>query len=718
MRICLVSSELAPWSGWGAGAYAHHMARAFASAGAEAHVLTFEREGLSDGPNDELDGATVHTFDCRSPPASWNAYGQRAMRHAMGAYHALLALHERVGFDAIEFPDFGAEGYFVFRARRSLQQFAGATLAVRAHTPISMCRGLNEQATLSWPDAVLEHMERTCLLEADALVSPSRALLEQIETYLPGVRRDGRPELAIANPLMPAGQQHHAPTHSDGGPPELLFFGRLEWRKGPDVLVDAACSLLEAGRELSVRLVGKDTSTAPFGQSMRRYIRERIGEAHQHRFHIDPAMPRRRLFHIGAGAAACVFPSRWENLAYAIAESMQLGRCVISTRAGGTPELIDHERSGLLATPGDAADLAGQIERVLDDPGLRARLGEAARARVAEVCDPARAAAATIEAYEAARPTGGVCVASPRSEAGVGDVGGDPPGRTCAIIPHYNTPEHLPEAIESLRGQTLAPDEIVIVDDGSSDERVPPLLGALEGQGVRVIRQRNRGVSAARNAGLRATDAPLVLFLDSDDILDPAFLERLRPALLREERAAYAFPYVRQFDEDPEEVTGGWIPLGLEERDLLMVFNCAGSTNGLLARREAIEDCGGFDESLPALEDWDLFCALAQRGWGSVIVPEFLIRYRRREGSLMDRFGRPQRDDLLAHLIYKHPGLPADAQRVMRLLVARAAHFRRRSQRFERAARGSPPPPWPPALGEGRGRDGWLRRLIRAARER
>src|SRR5687767_14566662 len=99
------------------------------------------------------------------------------------------------------------------------------------------------------------------------------------------------------------------------------------------------------------------------------------------------------------------------------------------------------------------------------------------------------------------------------------------------VIPTYNYGRYVGDAIDSALAQTRPPDEVVVVDDGSTDD-TPDRLAAY-GDRIRVVRQTNQGLSAARNAGIRAAHGDWVAFLDSDDAFHPRKLELQLGALAR-----------------------------------------------------------------------------------------------------------------------------------------------------------------------------------------
>jgi glycosyltransferase involved in cell wall biosynthesis len=217
---------------------------------------------------------------------------------------------------------------------------------------------------------------------------------------------------------------------------------------------------------------------------------------------------------------------------------------------------------------------------------------------------------------------------------------------TSLVIPCFDLGEYLLEAVESVRAQTLAPDELIVVDDGSSDPATLELLAALERDGVTVLRTENRGAPAARNHGIERARGELILCLDADDVLLPTFLEKTVAALEDHPEAAIAATHVEFFGN----VGGFWTPPDFDP-GLLLWENCVGSAS--LFRRSAWREAGGYAD-LAAFQDWDLWISMIERGWRWVVVPDVLYRYRVRSGSISER-GREHRPELLRAIQERHP---------------------------------------------------------------
>jgi glycosyltransferase involved in cell wall biosynthesis len=221
--------------------------------------------------------------------------------------------------------------------------------------------------------------------------------------------------------------------------------------------------------------------------------------------------------------------------------------------------------------------------------------------------------------------------------------------RVAVVVPCYNDGATLPETLESLRSQE--PHELVVVDDGSTGEATLRVLADLERDGVRMIHQRNSGLSDARMAGVAATSAPYVLPLDADDTLAPGAVAALADALDDDSGAAMAWGDVEIWGEIELPVQIG----RHLDRWLISYLNTLPVAS--LVRREALLEVGGW-QLRHGYEDWDLWMSFAEKGWTGVYTPHPTLRYRRREGRMLGDCV-PRHNELVAELRSRHPDLLA-----------------------------------------------------------
>jgi glycosyltransferase involved in cell wall biosynthesis len=198
-----------------------------------------------------------------------------------------------------------------------------------------------------------------------------------------------------------------------------------------------------------------------------------------------------------------------------------------------------------------------------------------------------------------------VTLVSPLDGQYGGPMNSDQPPLVSVILPAFNRAWSLKSAIDSILAQDDANLEAIVVDDGSTDQ-TPALLSAY-GDHIRVIHQPNRGVSAARNAGIRAATGSLIALLDSDDSWLPGKIKAQVDFF-----AAHPDALICQTEET-------WIRNGVRvnpgrrhKKHRGMIFErslplCLISPSAVMLRRELLDEVGLFDERLPACEDYDLW---------------------------------------------------------------------------------------------------------------
>jgi glycosyltransferase involved in cell wall biosynthesis len=233
------------------------------------------------------------------------------------------------------------------------------------------------------------------------------------------------------------------------------------------------------------------------------------------------------------------------------------------------------------------------------------------------------------------------------------------------VIPTHNRAQLVCDAIESVLAQTSMPDEIVVVDDGSTDDTSSLLAQRYTDRPpVRVVTQENRGVSAARNRGIEETRSPWLAFLDSDDRWHENKLACQIEALSRARDAGQCFRICHS-----NEV---WIRAGnqVQPRDRHRkaagfcfehcLESCAISPSTVLLERSLLAEVGVFDETLMACEDYDLWLRVSRVEPVLLVEDALVTKYGGHDDQLsrrfvaMDRFRIQALERLLAEMDLDH----------------------------------------------------------------
>lgn len=193
------------------------------------------------------------------------------------------------------------------------------------------------------------------------------------------------------------------------------------------------------------------------------------------------------------------------------------------------------------------------------------------------------------------------------------------------VTPFFDTrPDVFAEAVRSVKRQSLQQWEWLIVDDGSTNESSIAVLSRLrDDPRVRVLRHgSNRGVSAARNTAIKQARADFVLFLDSDDLMEPTTAEKWLWFLTSHPEYAFVDGYVVGFG-----ATQILWRRGFQDADAFLDENLVGAR--CMIRRHVLTEIGGFDESITdGLEDWELWLSCAAAGYWGHTLPEYLAWQR------------------------------------------------------------------------------------------
>jgi glycosyltransferase involved in cell wall biosynthesis len=211
------------------------------------------------------------------------------------------------------------------------------------------------------------------------------------------------------------------------------------------------------------------------------------------------------------------------------------------------------------------------------------------------------------------------------------------------VIPSYNYARYLPAAIESVLAQTFRDFEIIVVDDGSTDD-TPQAVRAFDGV-IRYIRQTNQGVSRARNLGISQSRGHYVAFLDADDEWLPEKLEWQIAALRDAPTSQACFVTSLVVDESGKIIVEQRARQPVEHSEELVRFGniVHGSSSSVMCARSLLESVGGFDARLSDCADWDLWIRLVKLT-PFLNVDRPLVRIRRHSLSMTRQVALRERD--------------------------------------------------------------------------
>ncbi len=387
--FCFISKEYPPGRMGGVGRYIHQLAKSLASLGHYVHVIT---GGEGHDRIDLEDKVWVHRVLPRASQIPTIAFGVRIPQHIWNHAATMLSEIKNIAtlrhVDCVYAPIWDCEG-----------------LAVMIDGKFPIVTGL--QTTLHFWLSSQPHLRSDATFMAD-FVKPMLAVEKQLLESSAGIHAISSaiasdiecaydmsldlPRLAII-PLGledVSGRECIPPAPLDRGSFRLLFVGRLEARKGIDVLLAVAKRLLPRYPQVHLDIVGNDQIPGPQGISYRGMFEsdyEAAGILDRVTFHGEVQDEALRGFY-----HACdlfVAPSRYESFGLVLVEAMMFGKPVVSCKVGGIPEVVVDGATGLLAEPGDAASLESCLAQLIESRDLRDQMAASARKRYLEHFSPA-----------------------------------------------------------------------------------------------------------------------------------------------------------------------------------------------------------------------------------------------------------------------------------------------------------------------------------------
>lgn len=377
LHICIVTKEFPPFSGQGGiGTMYYHLATELLQMGHHVTVVTpgTRENAHTRGRFQVVFGKwpQICVSDVESPGFAAN------LNWGLSAMHELAEVHSAHPVDIVECALWDYETLPLALLPRRERP----ALFVRLVTPFATAASNNGWTVAEKERALFMRGERTLLDEADAVLAISQSIAQTIESEH-HLRRDRRWHLAPCGiaywPSFDFSRDYERLTMIKGqafelpaGVRMLLFVGRLELRKGVDVLLKAAETFLAADPTVCLVLAGRDTD----GWAKR--LPELLSPALAARVRILGEVDvgtREKLLH---AAHAVVFPSRYESFGLVPLEAFVHGTPVIAARGGAIPEVVAQDQCGLLYDPEDAAGLAACVQQLFGDKALHARLVEGA----------------------------------------------------------------------------------------------------------------------------------------------------------------------------------------------------------------------------------------------------------------------------------------------------------------------------------------------------
>ncbi|MGA2583110.1 MAG: glycosyltransferase [Tepidisphaeraceae bacterium] len=681
LDICLCTADfVGPVRNGGIGTAYHALARTLREAGHRVTVLYALGEWCERGViGDWVEHYRAAGIEFVPVPRSRDALAASSP-YLRNSYETYLWLAEQESrgrrFDFIHFHEWRGLGFHSTLAKRQALNFAGSVICIGTHSPeLWHLAGMNQRpATLE--DLQADFMERSSVRWADAVVSPSQYMLDWMREHgwiLPKAAMV-RPNILLdARPMQTLAEAGTSPIQ------EIVFFGRLETRKGLPLFCDAVDRLLAdttfvaAQPRLQITFLGKGTLID--GVASAKYLDRRGKSWPLARRILDDLDHAAAMKYLRQPGRLAVMPSLMENSPYTLLECLGNGIACLCTDLPGNRELIAPADAERIVFRPTAADLAGKLKLTVAS-GLKPALPSV---------DPQSVRQQWISWHEesvgkfpgplvpAEKPLVTVCIA------------------------HRNRPSMAAQAIESIRRQDYPNVQVVLADDGSDTAEATQFLADLEKEFAekkwKIVRQSNRYLGAARNAAAAAADGEWLLFMDDDNFAAPEEISTFVTAALAS-GADMLTCLAACFKGSDAPVMGTtereiWLPLGGAVA-VGVFLNLYGDANGLV-RRAVFEKLGGYTEDFGVgHEDWELYAKAALAGHTVAVVPRPLFWYRVHSTSMLRTTSH-----YINHMRSLRPYVDNVGPELSQALMLAQAMFFGQGREAPATSAQAPPPPRP-----------------------
>ncbi len=612
--IFVTPDIVGPVKNGGIGTACYHYARSLAKSGISTDIL-FTGDLAADEAarwRSWYDDLSIGFLCLNDVPAQVkHAYGM--FWYSERANRVMRYLKDR-GYKYIIFQDWHANGFWTARSKELRHAFSDARLGVICHSPQQWQReGMEYYGEKPFEDADQEWMERECISAVDVLISPTQHMIDWLTSKDYALPQEVvRCPITFEDQVRPSGAATLDREH-------LIFFGRLETRKGLHVFGAALRRLKADGRKLprKVSFLGKAATVE--GQPSSDYLGKLTEDLPQVELFVESGWDYATATdYIRRENGLVVIPSLLDNFPLTVVESIVNGFCFVAASVGGIPEMID-PAVAFKPTPAELADLLSR-RAMLDFGGLRHPYSP----------DRARDIWTTHVRGEIAR-------AKPPLAAPALAGAARPPISVC--VPFYKHDRYLRRMVTAFLRHRDHPLQFVVVNDGTPIEERPEferMSELLSPMGHIFVSQANAGPGAARNYAVSLAAHDHLLFFDSDNVPFPSMVGRLWDAMAASGADSVSAPFaaVPPMERAPA-LSDVWFHYHPAGGSLIrsLIDNTLGDL-ACLVKREAVEAVGGFTEQRRSWEDQDFFMRIMLGGYKHRVYPEPLLFYTYDEGGV------------------------------------------------------------------------------------
>lgn len=641
MKIWFLTGEFAPDFGGGIGTYVENCAKMFAEAGDDVTVIV---RSLNDNKIEKTkEGYKVVRF--KQGEGEYYTYLGYDNALAYQYYDVIMKLIEKEGKpDVIEMQEYNAYGQYIIQNKLMLnEKLQDIPLVVHLHTPSFETLKINQFNTYEAPFYWIGEMEKFCIKGADALLCPSQFLADKLQYLV-------KDKINVINLPFDIDKdelgKYEKMKINKNDKKTILYFGRTEYRKGVVQMLKGAEKLWKKGLDFKIKIIGGDTKLESKGIMIGEELKKKYAKyIESDNLEILSPIPHLELIPHILSATAVTIPSLYENFPNTCIYSMWLGKPVLVSKSGGQAEMVQESgKNGIIFDWDKNGDFEEKLEQILEmnDQELQT-MGKNAKNRINSLCNMDKNLKLRREFFENViknkkkRKTEFPFVEEMPKDNYIKEYDGKK-DLLSVVIPYYNLGKTLPDTVKSIKESEYKNYEIIIVNDGSTDQESIEILKEYENdEKIRIVNIDNKGLANARNVGAEAAKGEFLAFIDADDKVDKTFYKKAIDILHQYSNVSYVYSWVQYF----EGSTAVWPTFNIHIPYLLCANMLAAYS--VIRKNDFLNFGKNRIEMEYGMEDYDGWVSLAEHGCLGVSIPEKLNLYRVRKDSMSRQFNKKMR---------------------------------------------------------------------------
>jgi glycosyltransferase involved in cell wall biosynthesis len=538
--------------------------------------------------------------------------------------------------DALESQEFGGIAYYIINYKwLQYPLFKNLKIIVTLHAPAFLYYEYNKVPYHRFPYFWIGEMEKFCIRGADLLISPSQYLVDELKVRM---KLDDLEIVVVPNPYVFKSQSVYQFNKKD----KLVFFGKLTLQKGALELIQYFQQLWDSGFEQPLYMIGGGNHMYyPEGTDMIHHINRKYKkEIAEKKLQLLGSIRQEKIGGYLGDACIVIIPSLVDNLPYTVLEAMNKGKIVLASVQGGQSEIVEDGVNGFLFSHVESGSFKNKLNTILsltDEEAnkiSRSALEHIERNYTYKVIFEKKALLVNnlLQKNTGRKSFPFIRPVIAKEASSLVRISNDP--LLTVVLPFYNMGMYLEESIQSIVASSYKNIEIIVINDGSTDQESLTVLGDLSKKyNFLIHNKKNEGLALARNTGALMARGELLTFLDPDDTVEQGYYQKAIQVLTAYDNIGFAGCWGRYFGNS-EKIWPAFNP----EPPYLLTHNSVNSS-ALVYKKESFLKAGLNDAAMIyGMEDYDSVINMVKNGFQGVVMPEPLWNYRIRKDSMARAF--------------------------------------------------------------------------------